>query len=230
MGGLNVKNTIVERVLEKLAPHPCSGCTKIGTILCTDCKYDIIFESFDGCFLCERPTSRGICERHQSYLEYVTIIGLRHGTLQKLIDSLKFHHAKAAALPLAELLHERLPPFPTDAILVPVPTAPPHIRERGYDQTLLIAKHLAELRNTSLSPILQRKRNTTQHTESREVRSVQAAKAFALRSGATVATDRTYILVDDIITTGSTLQACAELIHKAGGKVSAIGLAYQPLD
>lgn len=230
MGGINVKNTMIEWVLEKVAPHPCSGCGKIGTILCEDCKNDIVFETFDGCLQCGRPQSSGICFEHHSPLTQAFIVGLRRGTLQKLIDNLKFHTVKAAAVPLASLLALRLPVLPENTVLVPIPTVSSHVRKRGFDQVDLITKRLSSIRTLPIQPLLRRVTKTTQHTETRMVRREQAEVAFTLRGGAAIDPQATYLLIDDVITTGSTMLAAAKLINEAGGTVWAAGLAYQPLD
>lgn len=230
MGGVNVKNTMIEWLLHKVAPHPCSGCGKIDTILCEDCKNDIAFETFDGCIYCGSPENAGVCAVHHSPLERAFIVGSRQGTLETLINKLKFQNVKAAVAPLAELLAERLPSLPPNTVLVPVPTAAPHIRQRGYDQVGLLARQLGYLRKIPIAPLLQRAANTTQHTETKTTRKQQAATAFKLREGTLLDPKATYLLIDDVITTGSTLDACARLLCNAGGTVWAAGLAYQPLE
>lgn len=228
MGGINVKNTMIQWVLEKLAPHPCSGCGKSGVILCEDCKNDIAFESFDGCIRCGRAQSLGICKEHHSPLKRVYIVGSRQDTLKKLIDNLKFHNVKAAAQPLANLLATRLPVLPPNTVLVPIPTVSAHSRARGYDQVLLLTKHLAHTRNMTIAPLLRRVTNTTQHTQSRAIREQQASFAYEYNSAIKVVPGTTYLLIDDVVTTGSTLNAAAEVISQQGGVVWAAGLAYQP--
>lgn len=230
MGGRNVKNTMIEWVLERVAPHLCSGCGKSGSILCHDCKNDIDFESFDGCLQCGKPQPLGICPEHHSPLKRAFVVGARQGALQILIDNLKFHNVKAASVPLAQLLDDRLPVLPKNTILVPIPTASSHIRKRGFDQVDLLLKRLSHVRGIPAERLLKRIANTTQHTETKAVRKQQAKNAFTLHRGITISPDATYLLIDDVITTGSTILAAAKLIQDAGGTVWAAGLAYQPLD
>ena len=229
MGGLNVKNTMIQRVLEIIAPHPCSGCGKIGPILCEDCKYDIIHEPFLGCILCGRPNSDGICTFHHSPVVRAFTAGARTGTLEIILNKLKFQHVKAAAEPLAELLHTYLPILPKDITIVPIPTVSSHVRQRGYDQTDLISAHLSNLRGLKREKLLTRISTATQHIVGRVERKQQADNAFALRTQQDL-TGRTILLVDDIVTTGATLTAAAELLKKAGATVWVATLAYQPLD
>lgn len=227
MGGKNVKNTIVERVLEIVAPHPCFGCGKIDTPLCIDCKYDIIHDPFVGCITCGQPTNTGVCNYHRYAIERAFVPGVRSTALQEAINGLKFQHVKAAAKELAVLLQYYLPLLPSSVRLVPVPTVRAHVRQRGYDQVELIVRHLAALRGLPIERVLERQTTATQHTTGRLERFLQAKGAYRAHG---VEPGALYLVVDDVITTGATVQAAAKAIHDAGGRVWVAALAYQPLD
>jgi len=227
MGGKNVKNTIVERVLQIIAPHPCSGCAKVGVILCQDCKYDIIHEPFLGCILCGKPSPGGVCTAHNSPMTRAFTVSARTGTLEKVINRLKFQHTKQAARCLADLLHQSLPQLPKNTPVIPVPTVRAHIRQRGYDHLELIVRHFATLRSLPLLRAIERTSNATQHTVGRNTRAMQAQRAFRLKDGMQF-NGETVLLVDDIVTTGSTLSAAAQLLKDAGAIVWVATLAYQP--
>lgn len=229
MGGKNVKNTIVEQLMEMVAPHPCYGCGKKGSLLCDNCKYDISFEPFVGCIFCERPQREGVCTAHDVPFSRVIIAGRREGTLKAVIDGLKFRNQKAAARCLAKVLDERLPLLPENTRIVPVPTAASHVRQRGYDQVELIARHLATLRGLQIDAVLVRKDNATQHVAGRAQRQQQARRAYGVRPGARAVAGANYLLIDDIITTGATVTEAAAVLSAAGGRVMVAALAYQPL-
>ena len=229
MGGLNVKNTIAERALQIIAPHPCYGCGKKGNVLCDYCKYDIIHEPFVGCILCGRPNLEGACQYHASPFRRVYTVSTRAGTLKHIIDGLKFSHNKSAAKALADLLHDSLPLFPAGTIIVPIPTIPSHIRTRGYDHVGVIAQHLSSLRGMPIAPLLIRRTRTVQHAASNATaRRNQAETAFAIKDSDIEG--RSVLVLDDIVTTGSTLVAAGRLLQEAGAYVYGAALAYQPLD
>lgn len=229
MGGQNVKNTIIDTLLEFIAPHLCFGCGKTGSPLCDNCKKDIIKNSFTQCILCLRPSTSGVCRFHGLPYRGAWVVGFRKGPIRALIDSFKFQNMKAASRSLAELLHDRLPDLDPTTRIIPVPTAPGHIRERGYDHALLLARSLAKLRGLTLEKNLLARRDTaTQHTAKRRERITQAENAFTL-DGIVKAVP--YLIVDDIFTTGATLQRVARLLHGAGARdVSVAVVARQPLD
>ena len=230
MGGRNVKNTIVERMLQIVAPHHCFGCGNIGTLLCADCKNDIINEPFNGCIVCGVPSRRGICQFHHLPIERTFVVGERVGTLEKLINATKFAHLHAGARTLAELLDDFLPGLPGDAQLVPIPTAPSHIRHRGYDHVDILTRLVAEFRDIPVVTALERRTNLTQHVVNRRVRHQQAQTAFA----STVMEQTlggTVIIIDDVITTGATVVAAAQqlaAIMKPASAIWVVAMAYQP--
>jgi predicted amidophosphoribosyltransferase len=154
---------MIDILLSVFAPHLCSGCGKIGTTFCNRCKYDIKEMPFLGCLLCGSASKAGICTNHEVAYNQAWIIGERQGNLQRLIGGLKFQNMKTAARSLAELLNERLPLLPLGTMIVPIPTAPAHVRERGYDHMLLVARNFARLRGLPLSQVVGRNTMATQH-------------------------------------------------------------------
>lgn len=231
MGGKNVKNTIVERVLHIMAPHPCFGCGKIGSVLCHYCKYNIVSEPFVGCFMCGLAQQDGVCLKHISPISRSFIVGRRTGALKELIDGLKFRYLKSASYSAALLLHESLPQFPPETVIIPIPTVATHIRQRGYDQVLLISRHFAKLRSLQVAPALQRATKTTQHVLNRESRLKEAALAFIVNDRFTsLFSDKPVLILDDIITTGATVSEAAKQLSTITSQIWVGALAYQPLD
>ena len=226
---LNVKNTMVDTLISLVAPHLCSGCGRIGGTFCDNCKYDISIEYFSGCVLCEKTTPRGVCDDHKVAFNQAWVVGIRSGPLQRLIGGLKFRNKKAAAYDLALLLHKRLPKLPSSTIFVPIPTSPAHIRERGYDHMLLIAKHLSKLRHAPTLSLLKKENNLTQHHADRKQRLSQAAHAFMVEGY--IDSHATYVLLDDVVTTGATITQAAFMLRKAGATtIWVAATSRQPLD
>jgi ComF family protein len=220
---------MMDKLLSVVAPHLCSGCGKIGDTFCDRCKYDIKEMPFLGCLLCEMASEAGICPSHETAYSQAWIVGERQGGLQRLIGGFKFQNMKASARSLAELLDERLPPLPTGTMVVPIPTAPSHIRERGYDHMLLVARYFARLRKLPVSRVIGRNTTATQHHANRRARIVQARSAFRIVGG--VSSDIPYLLLDDVVTTGSTIAEASRVLKDVGVRTVWVGaIARQPLD
>lgn len=116
----------------------------------------------------------------------------------------------------------------SDAQLVPVPLHPDKLRERGFNQSEKLASLLAQCAEASrVSDILIRTRFTQTQTKfDRKIRHQNVKNAFAMARDARVIPELTYILVDDVFTTGSTLNACASVLRQAGAtqiKVATLG-------
>ncbi|HTJ73214.1 MAG TPA: phosphoribosyltransferase family protein [Verrucomicrobiae bacterium] len=127
------------------------------------------------------------------------------------------------------MLSERIGLLPREIIIVPTPTVASHTRVRGYDHTLLLAKYLARAQGLSVKTVLYRQTTTKQRGENRRTRQAQAKAAFAVKGR--LMPDKTYVLIDDVVTTGATLEYGARALKDAGaGDVWVAALAYHPLD
>lgn len=164
------------------------------------------------------------------------MVGFREGVLKQIVEDYKFQSIRASGRDLAELIDGVLPEM-SNVVVVPLPTIPRHIRERGFDHTKLIARHLVGLRNHrvkesadvnesasewQLSPILARKKNTVQVGSNRKTRITQAKEAYELSQKylkkRPVDSETTYLLLDDIWTTGASMESAIKILQKAGAK------------
>lgn len=134
--------------------------------------------------------------------------------MEHLIDGYKFSRAKALHLNLADLLDATLPELPRGVIIAPIPTISTHVRQRGYDHTLLIAKELARRKGLALQRPLARQHSAKQLGASRSERIKQARTAFRLEGP--IDPREIYLLIDDVYTTGATLQYGAQALRDAG--------------
>ena len=147
------------------------------------------------------------------------------GPVREMIYGLKYRNVRASAPQMARLLAEKEASALAAAdVLVPVPLHPRRERYRGYNQSALLASALADLAGTASEPaLLSRSRNTppqvdlTGHERRRNI-------ADAFTSTPAVA-GRKVLLVDDVVTTGASMSACAAAL-KAAGASSVRGLAF----
>ena len=209
---------MIDRLFGIIAPHHCYGCGVTGTVLCDCCKNDILQErNTDNVMNGRTNASNTMCQPDAKPRQPTWCAAPRKGVLADIIDAYKFQRVKAAYRPLAELLFESLPDVPGSPIIIPVPTAPRNIRVRGYDHMALIAKGLSRLSGWEVSPLLQRTNNVTQHfAKTAAERKRQAEKFFSIRKNPEP--HRLYIIIDDIATTGATLDAAVHCLKSAGAK------------
>jgi len=147
------------------------------------------------------------------------------GAMRQAIYQLKYHNLRALAAPLAEFLHAYLitNPVPAD-VLVPVPLHQKRLRERGYNQSRLLARELGRLTDLPLiDDCLVRQRHTPPQARTSTVaeRRSNIADAFACLDHRL--REKRVLLIDDVATSGATLDACAAVL-KASGAASVWGL------
>ena len=210
-----VKITTSLNPLNLIAPHPCRGCGQLGDPLCICCKKYLLTHSSCLCPNCKNPTNSGLCP-HCPTLPPSYNLGKREGIIDLLIHEYKYNSVRALAPILADLCNHVLPPLPEDTILVPLPTATQHIRSRGFDHTLKIAKHLSRLRAIKLSPLLIRTQNTVQVGSDKTTRLLQAEQAFSINPKFPINPNATYLIFDDVWTTGASIKSAIKKLQQAG--------------
>ncbi len=222
---------MIDTILSFAAPHHCSGCGISGSLLCDNCKYDITSEPFVACVACgkQAPNASGLCGDCKVPYQRAWCVADRRDHLQRLIGNYKFTNAKAAYRPLADLIHTHLPELPSSTVIVPVPTVGSHIRQRGYDHMLLIARQLGRMRHLPVDTSLRRITNTKQRAAGARQRTAQAKVAFSCSR--TLDPPLTYLLIDDVITTGATVKYAAQTLMDAGATtVWVVSISRQPID
>ncbi|MGY8695054.1 MAG: ComF family protein [Verrucomicrobiia bacterium] len=149
-------------------------------------------------------------------------VALFRGPIRDLIYALKYSNGFWAIGDLGRIAEyaEGLGDYLEDAILVPVPLHPRKERERGYNQSALIAESIAgRFEGVRLEAILERVIDTRSQTQfNRKERYRNLRNAFSLVKKGAIDPSQRYIIVDDVFTTGSTLNACAATLRKAGAK------------
>ena len=162
----------------------------------------------------------GRCRRGLSAIAGGTSLGPYEGALRTAIHELKYGGQRRVAARLAEAalqdasVRALVEPH---AVLVPVPLHPRRRRERGFNQSELLARELARRTGAVVAPAaLVRRADTAPQTGlSASARRANVKGAFAVRQRARIA-GRSIVLIDDVFTTGATAQACARALREAG--------------
>lgn len=216
--------------LNYLFPQWCLGCGREGSLICPSCRHSLSRVTPSLCPRCGRPQPSGaLCPTCVSWP--AKIDGIRapfrfDGVMRQAIHQLKYRNLRTLAPSLAELLRDYLAANPIPAeVLVPVPLHPKRRRERGYNQSSLLARELGKLTGLAVvDDCLIRQRTALPQSRSASVedRRRNVAKAFICRDHQLQ--ERQVLLIDDVTTSGATLDACAAAV-KASGAASVWGLA-----
>ncbi len=207
--------------LDMVFPPRCVACKEFGAYICPVCRPLISIAGPPRCNVCWTPEGKRTCE--SCLYRRPAFTGARSafvydGPARDAVIALKFEGlaaiVKMMAVPMAERLVEWDPNVST---IVPVPLAPSRKRSRGYNQSELLAREIGRLTNLPVvASALVRRRATPPQVRQFdwEARRDNVAGAFAAGPGRV---DSGVLLIDDVITTGATLDACARVLLSAGG-------------
>ncbi len=202
-----LKHTLIDPALDLVFPAVCSGCGKVGAVLCEACQSAIL-----GSVLPVEPAPA-------PGLDALTSLGTFEGPLRHAIHALKYDRQQAVAGPLGALLAQRLlaTGWPC-SVIVPVPLHPERQQLRGFNQAALLAREIARSLGWPCSAALTRTRQTASqvglgHTERQDnVRGAFSVIQPAIIQAADI------LLIDDVYTTGATLSECALAVQRSGAR------------
>jgi len=210
------------RAVAALAPPACFGCgASAGNAmpLCPVCRDDLGWLSAETVTL---EAGAGASVEAWAPLAY-------RGGATALVRALKFRGAVALAEGMAAQVVANLPPGWLEAgSLVPVPLHPARRRRRGFNQAEVLARAVGGRAGMEVADCLVRHGpRGTQMGRDRDERLAALSESVSLRAGASAPIRA--VLVDDVLTTGATLLACAEMLRSAGAEqVSAVTYARTP--
>lgn len=208
--------------LAALFPARCLGCGRRGVSFCPACWAALPRLQPPLCPRCSRPERSGTrcrdCQRAGPALRAVRAACSYSGAVGLGVRRLKYSQERHLVEPLAALLTECLAARPVTAdLLLPVPLDAARARDRGYNQAALLAAPVAATLGVPVVPDALRRIRATrpQVGLSARERRANVRGAFTCPEPAAVA-GRRVLLVDDVMTTGATLEACAEALVAAG--------------
>ena len=219
-----------EALLSLFFPPHCANCgadTASGVHLCDKCAGEAKRIEPPMCERCSEPFAGAIfetftcanCAERKLHFECAVAPYLSRGVVREFIHRFKYDRERYLRQPLAAWLaealdDERLQRRPFD-LIVPVPLHPTRQRERGFNQASELAALLSRRCAVPVNAALQRIRYTTTQTRlDREQRMENLRGAFRVRQTADVQ-NRHLLLVDDVFTTGSTVDECARVLRQA---------------
>lgn len=229
-------NGAKEFILDLLFPKYCFSCGREGNYLCEDCSALIEINPFQYCPFCKMPQrvlDGKTCERHKRQKKLTGVFSAapyENILVKKLISKFKYEpFVKELSQSLASLIithflilgynRQSLKEKFSGFLLVPVPLYKKRIRWRGFNQAEEIAKKLAgDLEILVANDCLIRHRNTIPQIElSGKEREENVKRAFFCQNRNLIK-KRKILLVDDVFTTGSTMEECARVLKSAGAK------------
>ena len=207
--------------LDLIFPPRCCSCNKIGERWCQSCLAQVQILMPPYCQICGMEIkTNGICDKCLHDAPKIT--SLRSwaefgGMIRKGIHQLKYKRNVALGNTFSQFLIQVLQTTNWEIdMITPVPLGVVRIKERGYNQSSLLARPIAQRLHITYKPnIIWRNRETKSQTKlNYQDRKANVAGAFLSRSELVLG--KNILVVDDVATSGSTLEACADSLFKAG--------------
>ena len=218
--------------VELVLPAKCAVCGREGDFVCAACESALPELHRPYCGLCASPGAGSPCSSCQAWppaYDRIAAPYLMDGGVRDIVFDLKYRGIRALAPDMGELLARHLESSRLAAdLIVPVPLHRRRERERGYNQAALLAYELSRRTGLPVVPALRRTKDTPPQVAmvGPEKRRANIEDAFECVADVR---DRRVLLIDDVVTTGSTMGACAAPLKAAGtSKVWGLAFARQP--
>ena len=221
-----VRTALVQRVLDFALPPRCAGCGAIVDQVhsfCTECWKQLEFLGTSGCTSCGLPLQAtdaetcAVCLARPPRLQRTRAAVAYDDIPRGLVLRLKYGRKVALARTMSRFMAPLIDCAAEDSLLVPVPLHRARLWQRGFNQSALVARELSSATGLRVEPRLLHRIKRTPPLKGMSMlqRRRTVAGAFRVADGADLK-GRTVVLIDDVLTTGSTANACARALKRAG--------------
>ena len=225
MGTWQAARQFLQQGLDLLFPQRCAVCASSGHALCSACRASMRLLAPPYCERCNRQlSSPGVCQQCQRWplkLSGLRAVGTYEGTLRTCIHALKYDGQTRLAEPLGDLLASKYRASGLQAdVIIPIPLHAERLQQRGYNQSKLLAQHCSRQIGVPVREdiLLRRRATSAQVGLAARERLQNVAGAFVCSPARTGHIQRRVLLIDDVCTTGATLEACSEPLFAAGAQ------------
>ena len=205
--------------VDAVFPPRCVSCRAFGRFICDDCSARMVRAVHPRCGICWQPSADSRCQqcRHeQPAFTAVRSVYAYGGPARDLIHALKYSGVSAVAPLMGEQMAGLLQHWaPGVSAIVPVPMGGSRERRRGYNQSMLLAREMGRFTDIPVAGRALVRRAGPSQVEQPDEAARRANVKGAFAAGRVAVSD-SVLLVDDAMTTGATLDACARVLKSAG--------------
>lgn len=210
-------------MVDLVFPPVCPGCQSIGQRWCEDCQKSITHLPPEICQVCGEPSHQILCKRctaSRPELVHIRSWAVFKQPVRNALHTLKYRKNISLGQSLAESIAPDLNKFHWPIqVVIPIPLSEKRQHERGYNQAALIARPLSQLiDNLEYQP---RGLHRARHTRSQVGLSIEERKQNlknAFVASPRLVADKNILLIDDVCTTGATLNEAANALLQVGAK------------
>lgn len=214
---------------ELIAPTRCAGCERGGELLCDRCRAEL--ETYQRAYVCPRcgaPYGELVCtECAESDFDFdqVIALGLLEGALSRAIVLYKDGNERRLGAVLAHQLAQRVASEICDKpeVIVAIPITRKAFSRRGYDQGEELAREMSRCLNIPLAAVLRRKQAVDLRGLAKDQRRQAVESSFEITCADEIS-GKHILLVDDVFTTGATVQSATQRLKEAGAKAVTVAV------
>jgi ComF family protein len=229
---MKLQNSYLADFIALLFPELCQACSANlvagEKLVCTDCRYNLPFTNFH--FKPDNMVAQQFWGKINIEAAYALCYFTKGGKMQHLMHQFKYKRVKDIGNLLGNIAGAQLaesPSFKNIDVIIPVPLHKKRLKERGYNQSTCFAEGISEKLHISVMEhnLVRERATETQTHRSRFSRFENMQEVFTIKNPGALKNQHV-LLVDDVVTTGSTLEACgAELLKIEGLKLSIATIA-----
>ncbi len=224
----------MESVLDLLFPKVCSICKRKGNYLCDTCK-KLFKRNLPECYVCRSisPNFRTHLPCRNNYsLDHIFVSWEYNSLSSDLLKKYKYNYVYDISPVLSEfflesILNSNFRDVLKNSLITNIPISSNRLRERGFNQTYDLAKSLSNNLNLDFSPNLLGRKNTEEHQalKDKDERSKISKNDFFIQEVLDISSYQSITIIDDVITTASTLESVSKVLKNHYGKELAINAA-----
>jgi competence protein ComFC len=221
---INKKTSFFWAAIDYIFPPFCCNCGVLGNELCVDClKKIVILGQKYTCPICGDISTRGkiciACQTNRPFFNQLRSWGIYTGVLKKAILKIKFNHGLGLTSYFINVCVEFIKAWEINIdIIVPIPLSKKRLHQRGYNQSALIAKPISNDMDILYKPsaVSRIKETIPQVGLTAKEREENVFDAFECNPS--IVQNKSILLIDDVTTTGSTLNECSKALRNFGAK------------
>lgn len=227
---MSLLHRVGQFAVDTVYPKRCGGCGRRGSWLCPACDRTLQRFAPPWCDRCGLPDvfSSCACDSTPHELSHVRSVGPYSGWIRGAIHALKYENEWGRGEHFGPLVAAVAATTGSYDVIVPVPLHASRLRRRGFNQSQLLAEHVSCNLGVPTEPLLIRTKATASQVDLDATQRYENTRNAFVLARPTALNDSSVLLVDDVITTGSTLAACATVLRDAGATtVDAVTIARE---
>lgn len=220
-------NNLYSYIIDTFFPKYCVGCSAVDFDICPECKSKLIFIKKPRCIRCLKNSSDGKtcagCKKFTAVDQLVSAVYYDEGPAREAVHKYKYDGRASICGEILAIMNECVNVTnlldqnrTKNWVITEVPLFFTRRWGRGFNQSEIMAKRISRKYGLQYIALLKRTKSTIpQHKMHRAERWANVEKLYQVRGGVS---GKTIVLIDDVVTTGATLNACAKVLKQAGAK------------